>query len=135
VADAAPTASKDPRVITKIRKHAVQRIGLLVVLGATGIYLGANPAIGGTQAQAAPKFKVLAFYNGTWDAAHINFVKEAGQWFPKTAAENGFSWESTNNWSLLNTGNLAQYKVIMFLDDAPPAAQRAAFEQYMRTTR
>ncbi|WP_254549974.1 ThuA domain-containing protein [Catellatospora tritici] len=82
-------------------------------------------------AQAAPAFKVLAFYNGTWDAAHIDFDKEAKVWFPQTAAQYNFSWEATTDWSLLNTGNLAQYKVIMFLDDAPPAAQRAAFQTYM----
>jgi hypothetical protein len=83
-------------------------------------------------AQAASAFKVLAFYNGTWDAAHIDFVAEARQWFPQAAAQNNFTWESTTNWSLLNTGNLAQYKVIMFLDDLPPAGQRAAFQQYMQ---
>lgn len=82
--------------------------------------------------QAQARFKVLAFYNGTWDAAHINFVAEARQWFPQIAAQYNFSFESTNNWSLLNTSNLAQYQVIMFLDDMPPTAQRAAFEQYMR---
>lgn len=81
---------------------------------------------------AQPRFKVIAFYNGTWDAAHINFVAEARQWFPQMAAQYNFSFESTNNWSLLNTANLAQYQVVMFLDDSPPAGQRAAFEQYMR---
>src|SRR5687767_2718340 len=81
---------------------------------------------------AQPRFKVLAFYNGTWDAAHIDFVKEANPWFQQLAAQNNFSYESTNNWSLLNTANLANYQVVIFLDDAPPAGQRAAFEQYMR---
>ncbi|WP_245970527.1 carbohydrate-binding protein [Pseudochryseolinea flava] len=85
-----------------------------------------------THSYAQPRFKVIAFYNGTWDAAHINFVAEARQWFPQMAAQYNFSFESTNNWSLLNTANLAQYQVVMFLDDSPPAAQRPAFEQYMR---
>ncbi|MGC4854891.1 RICIN domain-containing protein [Micromonospora sp. DT4] len=62
----------------------------------------------------------------------MDFVKDARAWFPQAAAQYGFSWEATNNWSLLNTANLAQYKVIMFLDDAPPTAQRAAFQQYMQ---
>jgi hypothetical protein len=85
-----------------------------------------------TEAAAATPFKVLAFYNGTWDAAHIDFDKEARDWFPKAGAQYGFTWEATTDWSRLNTGNLAQYKVIMFLDDAPPAGQRAAFQQYMQ---
>ncbi len=49
----------------------------------------------------APKFKVIAFYNGTWDAVHISFVKEANQWFPSIAAQYGFSYESTTNWNNL----------------------------------
>jgi trehalose utilization protein/ricin-type beta-trefoil lectin protein len=84
------------------------------------------------QAAAAAPFKVLAFYNGTWDAAHIDFDKEARDWFPQAGAQYGFTWEATTDWSRLNTGNLAQYKVIMFLDDAPPSGQRAAFQQYMQ---
>jgi hypothetical protein len=83
------------------------------------------------QAQT-PKFKVLAFYNGTYDAAHINFVQEARTWYPQLASANGFSWESTNDWTKLNLTNLAQYQVIMFLDDMPPTAQRSAFQQYMQ---
>jgi hypothetical protein len=79
-----------------------------------------------------PRFKVIAFYNGTWDAAHISFVKEANTWFPQIAAQNNFSYEATNDWSKLNATFLSQYQVVLFLDDAPPAAQRAAFQTYMQ---
>lgn len=79
-----------------------------------------------------PKFKVIAFYNGTYDAAHISFVKEANQWFPGIAAQYGFSYESTTNWNNLNASFLSNYQVVLFLDDAPTgAAQRAAFQQYV----
>jgi len=84
------------------------------------------------QAQA-PRFKVIAFYNGTWDAAHISFVKEANQWFPAIAAQYNFSYESTTNWNNLNANFLSQYQVVIFLDDAPTgAAQRQAFQTYMQ---
>jgi hypothetical protein len=83
------------------------------------------------QAAAAP-FKVLAFYNGTWDAAHIDFDKEAIQWFPQAGAQNGFTWEATTDWSRLSATGLTGYKVIMFLDDAPPAERRAAFQTYIQ---
>jgi hypothetical protein len=73
-------------------------------------------ALGNTPTQAAPSFKVLAFYSGTFDAAHIDFEKEARVWYANLAAQYGFSFESTNDWSRLNTANLAQYKVIMTLD-------------------
>ncbi|XVV13617.1 RICIN domain-containing protein [Actinoplanes sp. CA-131856] len=85
-----------------------------------------------TAARAAAPFKVLAFYNGTWDAAHIDFDKEAREWFPQAGAQNGFTWEATTDWSRLSATGLAGYKVIMFLDDAPPADRRAAFQQYMQ---
>ncbi|MGW5581730.1 ThuA domain-containing protein [Micromonospora chokoriensis] len=111
---------------TRTRRVLSLFVALVVALTA-GVAVSASRS-----AQAAPTFKVLAFYNGTWDAAHIDFVKDARAWFPQAAAQHGFSWEATNNWSLLNTSNLAQYKVIMFLDDAPPAAQRAAFQQYVQ---
>jgi len=97
----------------------------LAVIAAIG--LAVRPA-----EAADPPFKVLAFYNGTWDAAHIDFDKEALQWFPQAGAQNGFTWEATTDWSRLNASNLAQYKVIMFLDDSPPTAQRAAFQTYMQ---
>ncbi|MDG6107828.1 ThuA domain-containing protein [Dactylosporangium aurantiacum] len=100
-------------------------LAALAVLTALGAGLAIRPAL------AATPFKVLAFYNGTWDAAHIDFDKEAREWFPTAAAQNGFTWEATTDWSRLNTGGLESYKVIMFLDDAPPAGQRAAFQQYM----
>ncbi|WP_225810698.1 ThuA domain-containing protein [Streptomyces spinosus] len=87
-------------------------------------------------AQAAPAaepFRVLALYNGTWDAAHISFVHEANQWFPQQAAANGFTYTASNNWDLLANGGVNSYQVVLFLDDLPQsAAQRAGFEQYMR---
>lgn len=82
--------------------------------------------------QAAASFNVLAFYSGTWDAAHIDFVKEANQRFPQFAAQNGFTYTATNNWDQLNNLTAAQYQVVMFLDDSPhSAAQRTGFQRYM----
>jgi hypothetical protein len=98
----------------------------------TALCAAAGLLVTTTSASAVP-FKVLAFYNGTWDAAHIDFVKEARVWFPNAAAQNGFSWESTNDWNRLNGITAAQYQVVMFLDDLPQqAAQRSGFQQYMQ---
>src|ERR1700730_8366836 len=81
----------------------------LVIASCAAVVTGiaVTPVLGAT-AQAAASFKVLAFYNGTCDAAHIDFDKA---WFPQAGAQYGFTWEATTNWSLLNAGNLAQYKV------------------------
>jgi type 1 glutamine amidotransferase len=83
-------------------------------------------------AGADPTFKVLAFYSGTYDAAHISFEKEANLWFPQRAAENGFSYTSTTDWNQLTTITPSQYQVVMFLDDQPQsAAQFQGFQRYM----
>ncbi len=84
-------------------------------------------------AQKTPKFKVIAFYTGKNDQAHVSYVHEANQWFPKMADKYGFSYDSTANWSNLNAAYLAKYQVVLFLDTRPEQAeQRAAFENYMK---
>jgi hypothetical protein len=78
------------------------------------------------------KFSVLAFYTAKHDQAHISFVHEANRWFAQQAALYHFQYDSTNDWSLLNTGTVSKYQVIIFLDTRPDdAAQRTAFENYM----
>jgi hypothetical protein len=37
-----------------------------------------------------PRYKVIAFYTGKSDKAHISFVREANRWFSGMAAERGF---------------------------------------------
>ncbi|RAV50122.1 ThuA domain-containing protein [Mucilaginibacter rubeus] len=86
-----------------------------------------------TNAQNHKKFKVIAFYTGRSDLAHISFVHEANRWFPKMAEKYNFTYDSTNNWANMNPEFLAKYQVVIFLDtrtDSPE--QRAAFEQYMK---
>jgi hypothetical protein len=85
------------------------------------------------QAQShAPKFKVIAFYTGRNDLAHISFVHEANRWFPKMAAKYNFTYDATTNWSSLNAEFLSHYQVVLFLDTRPEdPAQRLAFQKYM----
>jgi hypothetical protein len=80
----------------------------------------------------APKFKAIAFYTGKDDLAHISFVHEANEWFPKMAVKYDFSYEATTNWNNLNADFLSHYQVVLFLDTRPEApAQREAFQKYM----
>ena len=80
-----------------------------------------------------PKFKVIAFYTGKNDPAHVSFVHEANRWFAKTANKYKFSYDSTNNWDNLNKYFLAKYDIVLFLDTRPEKIeQRIAFEQYMK---
>jgi len=80
----------------------------------------------------APTFKVIAFYTGREDLAHISFVHEANRWFPQMAAKYNFTYETTTNWSSLNADFLSHYQVVLFLDTRPEdPAQRLAFQKYM----
>lgn len=80
-----------------------------------------------------PKFKVIAFYTGKNDRAHVSFVHEANRWFTNIAKQYRFSYDSTNDWNNMNLEYLANYDVVFFLDTRPDKPeQRAAFEQYMK---
>lgn len=80
-----------------------------------------------------PKFKVIAFYTGKNDQAHVSFVHEANRWFSETAKKYKFSYDSTNNWDNLNVDFLTRYDVVLFLDTRPEKPeQQIAFEQYMK---
>src|SRR5690349_14464469 len=46
--------------------------------------------------------KVISFYTAKNDAAHISFVHEANNWFPRAGATYGFSYDSTSDWNNLN---------------------------------
>ncbi|MFL6121110.1 ThuA domain-containing protein [Actinophytocola sp.] len=104
---------------------ALKRFAVLVA-----VLLGAGVLVP-AQASAAT-FSVLAFYSGTWDAAHISFENEARPWFAQQAAANGYTFTATTNWNQLTTVTPAQYQVLMFLDDQPQsAAQFQGFQRYM----
>jgi hypothetical protein len=96
------------------------------------LFLGLS-SINFVSAQKAAKFRVIAFYTGKNDQAHVSYVHEANQFFPKMAGKYGFSYDSTSNWSNLNAAFLAKYQVVLFLDTRPEdPQQRAAFETYMK---
>ncbi|GAA2493731.1 hypothetical protein GCM10010276_37320 [Streptomyces longisporus] len=51
---------------------------------------------------------------------HISFVHEANDWFPKQAAQNGFTYTASNNWDLLANGGVSGFQFVPSLDDLPP---------------
>lgn len=83
------------------------------------------------QAQS-PKFKVIAFFTGKSDRAHISFIREAVKWFPEVARQHQFSFDTTSNWNNMTSSYLSKYQVVVFLDTRPEKAEhRAAFRTYM----
>jgi type 1 glutamine amidotransferase len=77
-------------------------------------------------------FRVLAFYSTNVESDHVDFAKQALQFFSDAAQRDHFEFESTTNWDDLNAAVLAKYQLILWLNDFPHTEQqRAAFEQYM----
>ena len=78
------------------------------------------------------KFKVLALYTTTVESDHVDFAKDAIQYFTDLAAKRGFTFDTTTNWKNVNDDNLKNYQLIIWLNDFPQnEAQRAAFVKYM----
>ena len=74
-------------------------------------------------AQSKKPFHVIAFFTAKQDAAHISFVHEANKWFSNVASHNHFTYDSTNNWELLDSTTLSHYQLVIFLDTRPDSAE------------
>ncbi len=117
---------------TTIRSGSTRVALRVLLLLATVLGFAVAPPAAHASTAATP-FKVLGLYSGTYDAAHIDFEKEANVWFPQQAAANSFTYTSSTNWDLLANGGVNAYQVVLFLDDLPQtSAQRSGFETYMR---
>ncbi len=92
-------------------------------------FLALLPNIGLAQNQP---FRVLALYSTNVESDHVDFAKQAIQFFAEHAEKDHFTFESTTQWDDLTKASLAQYQVILWLNDFPHTPeQRAAFEKYM----
>jgi uncharacterized protein len=82
--------------------------------------------------KSGAEFRVVAFYTGKNDAAHVSYVHEANRWFSEMAGKYNFQYDSTNNWDSMNDEFLSRYQVVIFLDTRPDSTyQRDAFRKYM----
>ena len=80
----------------------------------------------------SPKFKVLALYSTTVESDHVDFAKDAIQFYTKLAAEKNFVFDTTTDWEKLNDENLKNYQVVMWLNEFPHnEPERRAFEKFM----
>ena len=79
-------------------------------------------------------FKILALgFNQGGDSAHSDFAREANEWFPEQGKEQGFLYEFSTDFGMLNDETLPDYQVVMFLNNLLyEQSQRKAFEKYMR---
>lgn len=100
-------------------------------IAALAVLLALATICAGAQAQR-PKFHVLAFYSEPVEHDHVDFAHQAIDFFSKAARRNDFEFATTTNWDDLAAANLANYQLVVWLDDFPHTQQqRTAFEQYM----
>lgn len=80
----------------------------------------------------AQRFNVVAFYSTDGEMDHINFAKDAVYFFEQLSLPQKFSFNATRDWSNLNDTFLAEYDVVIWLNDFPKDNdQRAAFERFV----
>jgi uncharacterized protein len=110
------------RVLSGLALNSIMILFLLLI---------SQPSVA-AKGEKNPKFRVIAFYNAKNDKAHISFAHEANKWFAEKASELSFTYDSTKNWSNMNSEFLSKYQVIVFLDSRPDSEdQRAAFRKFM----
>ena len=82
------------------------------------------------------EFKALALgfdeIGAGFDDAHADFAQDANKWFSEKGKELGFTYEFSKDFSKLNDNDLANYDLVMFLNNRPYGKdQQAAFERFM----
>ncbi|MCX6237532.1 MAG: ThuA domain-containing protein, partial [Bacteroidia bacterium] len=67
-----------------LNRSIYARLVLIICLLLTGTFVFAQ--------KSPPRFKVIAFYTGKNDRAHVSFVHESNRWFAETAKKYKFSY-------------------------------------------
>jgi len=66
-----------------------------------------------------PRFKVAAFYSTTGEMDHINFARDALYFLNLISEQQQFTFDATRDWTNLNDDYLANYNLIIWLNDFP----------------
>ncbi len=105
-----------------------------VFLGMSLLWIGLFVFTESSFAQRFPRFKVLAFYSETVEQAHVDFAQDAINYFRDLTIGDGFVFDVTTDFNDLNAEKLADYQLVMMLNDQPHAPhQREAFQKYMES--
>jgi type 1 glutamine amidotransferase len=80
---------------------------------------------------AAQPPKALIFFSLNVEADHVHFAADALKFFAEIADKHNFRVDATSTWADLNDENLKQYKLVVWLNGAPPGPQQEAFQRYM----
>lgn len=87
----------------------------------------------GLSAQTPPpqQDKVLLFFSLNVEADHVLFAADALKFFAEMADRHSFRVEATTDWGEMNAERLKQYKLIVWLNNLPPASRQLDFQRYM----
>jgi hypothetical protein len=77
--------------------------------------------------QSAAPPKVLLFFALNVEAGHMLFATDALRFFAETGDKYDFRVEATSNRADMNDDNLKQYKLVVWLNGAPPRRSRPPF--------
>ncbi|MFT3674714.1 MAG: ThuA domain-containing protein [Chitinophagaceae bacterium] len=84
-------------------------------------------------AQQDSSRRVIAFFTGKNDLAHISFIAEAHPWLTRECAAAGLQYDTSSNWMAMTPDLLRRYRLVILLDTRPDLPQaRQALEQYMK---
>jgi type 1 glutamine amidotransferase len=79
-----------------------------------------------------PRFKALVFYTTHAEQAHVDFSKQAVEFFRRLNYGDGFKLDTTMTFEGYTYEKLKEYDIVVMLDGYPSTKeQRDAFEQYM----
>lgn len=79
-----------------------------------------------------PRFKAVAFYSTKGEMDHVDFARDALYFFDLIAGQQEFTFDATTDWTNLNDDYLANYDVVIWLNDFPQQdEQRLAFERFI----
>lgn len=80
----------------------------------------------------APRFKALLYYSEHVEEAHVQFAKQAEQFFRKLTYGEGFILETTHDLSKYSDKELQSFDVQIWLNNVPSSPkEREAFMRYM----
>jgi hypothetical protein len=102
------------------------------LFGCSGDTPACDPGAQGGLGACQPIELVALYTADNPDLAHRSYLTEANEWLAEAGLENGFSFETTSDWTRLSSLTPAPGRVLLFLDDKPKdAAGRSAFQAYM----
>lgn len=77
-------------------------------------------------------FKVIGFYRTNVENDHVDFARDAIRFFDSLAIKKHFVFDTTTNWANTNDTFLANYDVVMWINEFPNKEdEKRAFERYM----